>query len=219
MTLVTTLSYFFDHISRVETSDSPDRVEQAIRTAHAAGELERAATLTIEHYGPELMGFLLHHLDGRDSAHEVFGELCEVFWETLPRFEWRCSMRSWTYKLARRIAMGHRKRERRRGNMLPLSQLSIAVEQLRSATANYLRTDVKDRFRSIREQLAPEDRTLLALRLDRGLSWQELAEILSNDGDEPLADAQLKTEAARLRKRYQLLRERVRKRLLDEGLG
>jgi RNA polymerase sigma-70 factor, ECF subfamily len=199
-------------------SDSPNEVEQAIRAAWDAGEFERAATLTIEHYGPELLGFLVHHMAGLDPANEVFGEFCEVFWETLPRFEWRCSMRSWTYKLVRRVAMGYRKRERRRANMLPLSQFSIAIQQLRSATANYQRTDVKDRFRNIREQLAPEDRSLLALRLDRGLSWQELAEILC-DEDEPLDPVRLKTETARLRKRYQLLRERMRKWLRDEGLA
>lgn len=198
-------------------SDNASEAEQAIHAAFVAGELERAATLTIENYGPELLGFLLHHLSGPDPANEVFGEFSEVFWETLPRFEWRCSMRSWAYKLARRVAMGYRKRERRRATMLPLSQLSIAVEQLRSATANYRRTDVKDRFHSIRAQLDPEDRALLALRLDRGLSWNELAEIMC-DEDEPLDPVGLKTEAARLRKRYQLLRERMRKALRDEGL-
>ena len=201
-----------------EMTESPNEVEEAIRAAFAAGELQHAATLTIEHYGPELLGFLLHHVPGADPANEVFGEFCEVFWETLPRFEWRCSMRSWAYKLARRVAMGYRKRERRRANMLQLSQLSIAVEQLRSVTANYQRTDVKDRFRSIREQLAPEDRSLLALRLDRGLSWQELAEIFCEE-DEPLDPVRLKTEAARLRKRYQLVKDRMRKRLRDEGLA
>jgi len=199
-------------------SDSPDDIEQMIRAAWAAGELERAATLTLEHYGPELMGFLLHHLAGRDPANEVFGEFSEVFWETLPRFEWRCSMRSWAYKLARHVAMGYRKRERRRANMLPLSRLSIVVEQLRSATANYQKTEIQDRFRTIREQLSPEDRALLALRLDRRMSWDEIAEILCDEA-EPLEPARLKTEAARLRKRYQLLKERMRKSLRDEGLA
>ena len=52
------------------------------------------------------------------------------------------------------------------------------------------------------------DRALLVLRVDRGLSWNDLARVLNEDG-EPLDDAALKRESARLRKRFQLLKREL----------
>ena len=201
-------------------SDDHEATEKLIRAAFDAGDHERAATLTIEHYGSELLGFLISHMRDPDDAGEVFGQFSEVFWQTLPRFEWRCSARTWAYKLARRAASHYRRREKKHGADRPLTQLSrlsIAVDRVRSATAAYKRTDVKDRFRELREQLPQEDQTLLILRVDRGLSWLELAEIMLGDDASPNEDT-LKTEAARLRKRFQIAKDRLRKMVEEAGL-
>ena len=92
--------------------------------------------------------------------------------------------------------------------LLPLYALGIldadeakAVEQaiarVRSATHDYQKTDVKDRFRSLRDELDEEDQMLLVLRVDRNLSWRELA--LTMTGDVNLDEDALNKEAARLR--------------------
>jgi RNA polymerase sigma-70 factor (ECF subfamily) len=200
-------------------SDDHNAIEKLIRAAFDAADYERAATLTIEHYGPELLGFLVRRLRDTDEAGEVFAQFSEEFWRTLPRFEWRCSARTFAYKLARRAASQHRRRERRHDRDRPLaqlSQLSIAVERVRTATVAYKRTDVKDRFQALREQLPAEDQSLVILRVDRGLSWLELAEIML--GDDAPSTEQLKTEAARLRKRFQLAKEQLRKLAEEAGL-
>jgi RNA polymerase sigma-70 factor (ECF subfamily) len=76
---------------------------------------------------------------------------------------------------------------------------------------------VKDRFQQLREQLPEDDQTLLVLRVDRGLSWLELAEVMLGD-DAPASDEQLKTEAARLRQRFQAAKHRLRKLVEEAGL-
>lgn len=195
-------------------------IEVRIREAFDVPNNERAATLAIEHYGPEIMGFLIAHLHDDQAAHEVFSDFCEAFWSALPRFEWRCTIRTWAYKLARRTAARHRKRSRRHACARPLtqlSQLSQAIEHVRSATVPYRRTDLKAHFRQLRASLPEEDQMLLVLRVDRGMTWLELAEVMGDDelsGD----DARLKMEAARLRKRFQLAKERLRERMLKAGL-
>jgi RNA polymerase sigma-70 factor (ECF subfamily) len=201
-------------------NDNRDTVEQLIREAFDAQRYESAATLTIEHYGPELLGFLISHLRDEDAASEVFADFTEAFWETLPSFEWRCTIRTWAYKLARRTAGRYRKRARRRDRLQPLpelSQLSLAIDRVRTATVAYKRTDVKDRFQELRAALPEEDQTLLVLRVDRGLSWLELAEVMLENELAP-DHVRLKTEAARLRKRFQLAKERLRELIAEAGL-
>lgn len=200
--------------------DERDATEELIRAAFDAQDFERAATLAVERYGAELLGFLVGHMRDADAAGDVFQQWSELFWRTLPSFEWRCSVRTWAYKLARRTAGHYRKREHKHGGgqgLTNLSRLSIAVERVRTATVAYKRTDVKDRFQQLREQLDEEDQTLLMLRVDRGLSWLELAEVMLGEEATP-SEEQLKTEAARLRKRFQHAKDTLRKMAEEAGL-
>ncbi|MFI5309213.1 MAG: sigma-70 family RNA polymerase sigma factor, partial [Polyangiales bacterium] len=78
-------------------SQPPD-LEARIRADCEAGQLGRAATLVVEGYGTEIMAFLLARVGSRGGmAEEVFAMFAEKLWIGLPRFEWRCSMRSWAY--------------------------------------------------------------------------------------------------------------------------
>jgi RNA polymerase sigma-70 factor (ECF subfamily) len=166
------------------------------------------------------MGFLVTYVRDAEDAAEVFADFSEQLWKSLPRFEWRCSARTWAYMLARRAARHYRRRERKHDAVKPLTQLSrlsAAVERVRTGTIAFQRTEVKDRFQELRLQLDPEDQTLLVLRVDRDLSWLELARIML--GDEPSPNEQaLKTEAARLRKRFQYAKERLRVLVEKAGL-
>lgn len=201
-------------------SDANEVTETLIREACDARDYERGATLVVEHYGAEVLGFLVAHMRDADAAGEVFQLWSEAFWRSLPSFEWRCSVRTWAYKLARRAASLYRRRERRHEREQPLTQLSrlsVAVERVRTATVAYKRTDVKDRFQELRDQLSEEDQSVLILRIDRGLSWLELAEVMLGE-DATASEDQLKTEAARLRKRFQHAKERLRKLAEEAGL-
>jgi len=70
-------------------------------------------------------------------------------------------------------------------------------------TPIYQQSAVKDRFAKVREQLDPDDHALLGLRLDRQMSWTEIAKVM---GDEA-AGAR---EAAALRKRFERLKVKLR---------
>lgn len=197
-------------------NEDASKAESEIRDACDKRDYERAATLTIERYGPEILGFLATQLGDPDDAFAAFSE---TLWKGLPRFEWRCSARTWAYKLARHAVVDHHRRERRHARDMPLtqaSQLSQVVAAVRSVTAAYRKTAVKDRFQELRGQLPQEDQLILILRVDRGLRWRELAEVMLAD-TRPDEEA-LRKEAARLRKRFQLVKERLRGLADAEGL-
>jgi RNA polymerase sigma-70 factor (ECF subfamily) len=90
---------------------------------------------------------------------------------------------------------------------------------VRTETLAFLRTETRTRLHSLRDSLPEEQRMLLVLRVDRQLAWNELARVLAEtEGDAPLDDAALAKEAARLRKQFQLVKDRLRALAKKEGL-
>lgn len=179
--------------------------EAAIRAPWEAGDFDAAMSRAVERYGDELFGFLVGLSGDRDRAGDVFSAMCERAWRALPRFRWESTVRVWMYTIARnefrRAATSPRQH-------VPLSMarsVDEAVAKVRTGTAPHLRTDVKSEFARIREALDPEDHMLLGLRLDRGLPWNEIAQIMGSEGG-----ADLTREAAALRKRYERLKVRLK---------
>jgi RNA polymerase sigma-70 factor (ECF subfamily) len=78
---------------------------------------------------------------------------------------------------------------------------STALERERQASA-------LDRLKN---RLDPEEQTLLTLRLDRHLSWGEVADVLACGGRPRL-------DEAALRKRYERLKVKLARAARDEGL-
>ncbi len=204
-----------------------DAVEASVRARCEAGDYDAAATLAIKGYGAELYGFLvvLHRDD--EGASDVFSLVCENVWRGLPKFGWGSTLRTWAYTIARHASLRYRKRAERRGRgAVPMSeQISVLAAQVRTATAPFLKTEHKDAFTRLRETLPEEEQVLLVLRVDRELAWDDLARVLSerkycdNDTDEVAPDpATLKREAARLRKRFQLVKEKLLALGRREGL-
>lgn len=202
-------------------AEQQPELESAIRADCDVGDYDEAATVAVRGYGPEILGFLASRLRNEAEASEVFSQFCEDFWLGLPRFEWRCTARVWAYTLARHAANRHISAAHRRpARNIPLSRVGLIsglADQVRSTTLPYLRTEVKSRMRVLREQLSQEDQTVLILRVDKGLSWRELAEVTRYAG-QPVSEALITKEAARLRKRFQLAKDRLRKLAEAEGL-
>ena len=195
-----------------------EEVEQQIRDACLAGERDRAATLALETYGREVLGFLIARL-GEQDGNEVFSDLLEDLWVGLPGFAWRSSLRTWLYTLARHAISQHVRGARRRRDV-PIatgSELSVVAERVRTDTALHLRTPVKNRFRELRTRLSDEQQTLLILRIDRDLSWRELVVVMS-EGEPPETEEELTKAAARLRQRFQTAKDRLRELAQAEGL-
>jgi RNA polymerase sigma-70 factor (ECF subfamily) len=125
-------------------------------------------------------------------------------------------MRTWLYTLARHAAARFQRAPHRRpGRRVSLSKAGELAARVRTATLPFLRTEAKDRFAQIRNSLDERDRSLLVLRVDRGMTWKEIALVLSSEGER---DEVVEREAARLRKRFQSLKEEIRAHARRAGL-
>ena len=195
-----------------------DLQDAELRALVDSGDLEGATTRFMERYGGDILAFLVVQCRDRSDASEVFSQFAEDFWRGLERFQWRTTLRSWGYTLACNAARRFQRSQRQRaGRMLRPRHTPDCVQARRSSTAPYLRTEVKQRMRALRLRLPADDQILLLLRIDKGLSWNELAAVFSGQGD-AMDDAETARWAACLRQRFTSLKRRLRALAHKEGL-
>jgi len=196
--------------------------EDALRSLCASGDTRAAATRAVSVYGAEIMSYLASSLRDEQEVREGFSIFLLSMWEGLERFRWDCSFRTWAYAVARRSSLRFRRdARRRRARLAPMpesSRISGIAAEVRTETQPFLRTDGKNRFAALRATLPPEEQALLMLRVDRQLAWTELAQVLHDDEVAPLEGDALKREAARLRKRFQMVKEKLYEMGRREGL-
>jgi RNA polymerase sigma-70 factor (ECF subfamily) len=197
---------------------APPAAEDEVRRVSLTGDVRGATTLAIQRFGPELLGFL-HVLTGDpEAAGEVFADLCVRIWKGLPAFRWESSLRTWIYVLARRACHDHR-RDRaawqgRNTHLTDDAQLDALIVHLRTQGTTQLREGRAARIQRLRARLSVDEQTLLTLRVDRGLEWREIAIILS-DADAP-GDDELTRAAASLRKRYERVKQALRRMAAED---
>jgi RNA polymerase sigma-70 factor (ECF subfamily) len=201
---------------------SREDLEASLRSLCTAGRYDEATERALRGYGPEVFGFLVGALRTEMDAHDAFSALSDVLWRKLPSFKWESTLRTWLYAAARRVGSSHHRdaaRRRRREEAGSDSQLNAVVAAVPTETLRYLRTERRTRLQELRDELPEEDRMLLILRVDRGLGWTELARVTAGTSDDAEPDGEaIARESARLRKRFQLIKERLRETARREGL-
>jgi RNA polymerase sigma-70 factor (ECF subfamily) len=183
-------------------------VDQRVRALLAAGQTSEAATLALRELGPEVLGFLSGVIGDAD-ADEVYSTWSERLWRSLKGFEGRCSLRTWMYVLARREISRFRKGARRHAEgRVPLSDFKDVLPAASRRTRSTIATEKQRQLTALRDELPIEDRTLLILRVDRKLGFDDIA-LAFAENPEAFAEVDRRREAARLRKRFQLVKQRL----------
>jgi RNA polymerase sigma-70 factor (ECF subfamily) len=186
-------------------------LEQTIASHLATGDLAAAATAALTGLGPQIVGYLAAMLHDDDAAYDVFGHFSEELWKSIGTFRGESSFKTWAYKLVMHAISRYRRDGfRKRGQLLDSAELSAIAEQVRSQTPPFQKTEIKDRFARLRETLEPDEQTLLFLRIDQGLSWNDVADVMSQQGEA--------VDTAALRKRFERAKARLKKAAEAEGL-
>jgi RNA polymerase sigma-70 factor (ECF subfamily) len=190
------------------TSRAPDPRDDELRALARSGEIDRATVETIEYYGAELVGWLCSILPDEADAHDAFSRMSEQLWRSLPTFEGRCSIRAWCYMLARQAASRVRNETSRQHEELMSHVPSVvgAVTHVWSTT-RVEREREESVYTRLRKSLAEDDQLLLVLRVDRELSWREIAIVILGDAAD---EDQLERRAAALRKQFERIKAHLR---------
>ncbi|ABS27313.1 RNA polymerase sigma factor [Anaeromyxobacter sp. Fw109-5] len=187
-------------------------VQQSVQQLVDAGDVSAAATAALRALGPEILRFLRSVLRDEEDAADAFSHFAERLWRGLSSFEGRSSLRTWAFRIAWNSALSIRNDAwHRRGRRFATGEASALAEEIRTKTVVRVERR-RDAFEKLRRALSAEDQSLLALRLDRGFSWEEVAEIMSAGG-EPVQALTLMKRFERIKKR---LAEMVKKQALDE---
>ena len=176
-----------------------------------SGDLSGAATEALRGLGPQVLGYLTAVLRDEDDAHDVFSQFAEDLWKGLGGFRRESSVRTWAFRLAWHAASRYaRDPYRKRGRPILTTEASKIAASVRSTMSTYAPGGRADRLLKLREALDPEEQTLLILRVDKGLSWEDVAQVLATEGA-PVA-------ATALRKRFERLKDKLARLAREQGL-
>jgi RNA polymerase sigma-70 factor (ECF subfamily) len=165
----------------------------------------------IQELGPQILGYLAAVLRDTSRAREVFSVFSEDLWLGIRTYRGDSSFRAWAYRVARNAALRSlRDPFQRRGRRLETEEQSALAAAVRSATKPFERSSVDDKLSRLRAALTPDERALLVLRVDRDLSWSEIATALTTGRRAP--------DEAALRKRFERLKVKLRKLAQAEGM-
>jgi len=184
--------------------------EERIAAALAQADLDRAATEAIRGYGPEILRYALSLCRDPADAGDVFAEFAARLWKALPAARSATTVRALAYRIVRNAAADlHSDRYRRRRATLSSGLVSRLAQSVHTSSKAALERDA-ERLARIRALFTPEEETLLLLRIDRGLSWEEIADALAAEAGAPNAVA--------LRKRFERLKAKIARKARKQGL-
>jgi RNA polymerase sigma-70 factor (ECF subfamily) len=175
------------------------------------GDLAPVAAAIMRGYGPEIFAYLTALARDEDRADDAFSQFSEDLWRGLPEFRRDASVRTWLYKLAWHAWLRQtRDAFRRRARPLLSDEMSRLAAEVRSTTALHLKSEAKDAVARLREQLSPAEQSLLVLRIDRGLTWAQVASVMSTPEE--------RLDPATVAKRFQRVKEKIRELARKAGL-
>lgn len=185
-------------------------IEEQIRATLAQGDHRAAATETLRAYGPKILGYLQAVLRDEADAADAFSIFAEHLWRGLPTWRGQSSLKTWAFKLAWNAALNLKDEAwRRRGRRFKTGEASRLADEIRTRTG--VRVERQRRaLDGLRAELTEEEQTLLVLRIDQQLAWEEIAEVM--------ADEKAPVDAAALRKRFERLKEKLSRLAKERGL-
>lgn len=203
---------------KCESVASSTTDERELRERWDAGGFDDVTTMALQRYGPEILGLLAARLRSDSNGAEAFSLFAVDLWRGMPGFAWRSSLRAWAHRIARNAANRWAVEGARRAahhSPVPGEVIDRVADHVKTSTLLYLKSEVRSEIRRLRDELPEEDQLVLVLRVDKGLSWRDIAMALADhDLDEPT----LQRESARLRKRLQLATDRLRELAEQRGL-
>jgi RNA polymerase sigma-70 factor, ECF subfamily len=112
-----------------------------------------------------------------DKRRDLLQEIHLALWRSFEKFEKRCSLRTWVYRVAHNIAASHVIRQRRKNlRLLSLEEIESMPDLGGSRRDSHDRVDV-ERLLQLIHQLSPPDREIMLLYLE-GLEAPMIGDIM-----------------------------------------
>jgi RNA polymerase sigma-70 factor (ECF subfamily) len=150
--------------------------EYALIRAIASGDQEAFERL-VKRYQNPLYNFVYRHLGDRALAEDITQETFLQIYRSASRFEPRARVSTWIFKIAFNLSLNESERQSR----LQLRETPITDEhqyadgRSAAAVANF---ELGQQITGLLDRLPDRQRAALLLRVNEGLSYREIAEVL-----------------------------------------
>lgn len=136
---------------------------------------ERAATALVERHAGALARYVTS-LGERDAAEELVQDTFVRAFSSLDSFRGDSTLRTWLFTIARRLVVDRRRAARRRRDVDTLEDVDVATAY--TALDGLIAGEAEQRVREAVERLSPTQREVFLLRVNEGLSYRDIAEVV-----------------------------------------
>ena len=138
---------------------------------------ERAATQLVERHAPALARFA-RSLGQRSDVEEVVQDTFVRAFGSIDSFRADSSLRTWLFTIERRLILDRRRAERRRRDDTSIDDADAVTEF--DALDGLVAEEAEARVRTAVGRLSRMQREVFLLRVNEGLSYKEIAEIVDS---------------------------------------
>ena len=157
-----------------EPSDESTDLELIARWE--AGD-ERAATSLVARHAPALSRFAVS-LGQRTDVDEVVQDTFVRAFGSIDSFRADSSLRTWLFTIERRLILDRRRADRRRRDDTSIVEADAATEF--DALDNIVAEEAEGRVKKAVDRLSRLQREVFLLRVNEGLSYKEIAEVVGS---------------------------------------
>jgi RNA polymerase sigma-70 factor, ECF subfamily len=164
----------------------PNKIQQASRPAfeakiqslHQQKNFSAAFEMFLSGYGTDIWWFLLGKVRDQQEAQEVYQHTLTNIWKGFPNFEWRSTLRTWAYLIARHTLSRHQ-------SGLPYNEEELNSQHDKQASSIISMTSQIQNQRNLdmlidaMSKLLNDDERKVIYLYYSGMSFQEIAEELS----------------------------------------
>ena len=132
----------------------------------SAGDVERLYTAVAAEYGAALERLARAYERDADRRRDLQQEIQVALWRSLARFDGRCSMRTWVYRVAHNIATSRVIRARKSAPSFAELATLESIPDTTDGEAQFDRQRTLDRVYELIQELRPIDRQIILLYLE-----------------------------------------------------
>lgn len=138
---------------------------------------QRAAALLVERHAQPLARFAAS-LGERDEVDELVQDTFVRAFASLDAFRSESSLRTWLFTICKRLLLDRKRAERRRRDTKELEEGDAVVEY--GALDSLVGEETARRVQEAVNRLTPLQREVFALRVNEGMAYAEIAEVVGS---------------------------------------
>jgi RNA polymerase sigma-70 factor (ECF subfamily) len=137
----------------------------------------RAATQLVGRHSQALARFAASSGE-RDGIEELVQDTFVRAFASLDSFRGESSLRTWLFTIERRLMLDRRRAEKRSRETVPIEESDHVSEY--GALDSLIAEEAQERVRRSLDALSPTQRDVFTLRVQQGLSYREIAEVVGS---------------------------------------